>query len=317
MMCQKKHSHNGFSMAEVLITLAIMSIGLVALAKFQGMVMQGGSLSKQRTEAAALGQQGLEALRSFARPTGSGELDYDEIVSGTDTVAGESATYTRTWTVAENTDPNYKTISMVVSWTDQDNVSQQISLGSRINSGDPERSGSLFVLATLAAVDTPILPPTNPPPYNGVPDSAIDNGDGTSDYNYAGYTLTYDNSTGEITHIDGLAVFFINGSITIATGGTAPRSNIDEIGVTPSHIAGSAVCLDNNAGAYTCAVTDGWSGSVVLASPDISNRGDKVCFITYTQPYSSVSGDISSHNYSVIKKSSSCSSPTPQCHQNC
>ncbi len=133
----------GFSLAEILITLLVMGIGLVALAKFQGGLLQGSDLAKQRTVAANLAQDKMEELRNFETVTGS-SASYSSIASGTDTQTVGNATFTITSAITSNTNPTYKTANVTVSWTDQDNVGQSVNLVSQISDNAPELSGGLL-----------------------------------------------------------------------------------------------------------------------------------------------------------------------------
>ncbi len=61
----KNVHEGGFSLIEVLITLVVLAVGLVALAKFQGTAIESGSLAKERAVAAHLAQQKLDDLRNY------------------------------------------------------------------------------------------------------------------------------------------------------------------------------------------------------------------------------------------------------------
>ncbi len=63
----KNVHQGGFSLIEVLITLVVLAVGLVALAKFQGTTIESGSLAKERAVAAHLAQQKLDDLRDYER----------------------------------------------------------------------------------------------------------------------------------------------------------------------------------------------------------------------------------------------------------
>ena len=56
----------GVSLIEVLITLVVLGMGLMSLARFQGTVMKDNSVGKERTVAIHLAQQKLEDLRNFS-----------------------------------------------------------------------------------------------------------------------------------------------------------------------------------------------------------------------------------------------------------
>ncbi len=64
-MRNPKILQKGVSLIEVLITLVVLGMGLMSLAKFQGTVMKDNSTGKERTVAIHLAQQKLEDLRNF------------------------------------------------------------------------------------------------------------------------------------------------------------------------------------------------------------------------------------------------------------
>jgi type II secretory pathway pseudopilin PulG len=63
-----KNFSRGFSVVEVLVTVAIFTVALVALARFMGGLMVAGSDAKSRALASALAQEKIEDLRQFAYP---------------------------------------------------------------------------------------------------------------------------------------------------------------------------------------------------------------------------------------------------------
>ena len=65
-MRNPKILQKGVSLIEVLITLVVLGMGLMSLAKFQGTVMKDNSVGKERTVAIHLAQQKLEDLRNFS-----------------------------------------------------------------------------------------------------------------------------------------------------------------------------------------------------------------------------------------------------------
>ena len=68
-MRNQKNLQAGVSLIEVLITLVVLGMGLMSLAKFQGTVMKDNSMGKERTVAIHLAQQKLEDLRNFSEVT--------------------------------------------------------------------------------------------------------------------------------------------------------------------------------------------------------------------------------------------------------
>lgn len=141
----------GVGMIEVLVLVLLMSVGMFALAKIQGMIMKDGGTAHNRAIAMSLAQEKLDDLRGFKCPrngyggctVATAEFDYYSIdnnaggnlASGNITVG--NTTFNRTWAVisyyycmpgaaAQTTNctqpkdfPDYKTVTVTVSWSDQ------------------------------------------------------------------------------------------------------------------------------------------------------------------------------------------------------
>jgi len=138
--------YNGFTLIEVMIALVVLSLGLLALGKFQGVLLKSTSDSVARTEAVALAEEKIEDLRSFtminapvAYPSWAAsnpEMAYGYIatnaggrlVSVTDfslqSVASGSGSvnFNRTWTVTDVVinGEQAKQILVTIAWQDQD-----------------------------------------------------------------------------------------------------------------------------------------------------------------------------------------------------
>ena len=107
---------NGFTLLEVLITLIILSVSLLALAGLMVTTARNNAYGGSMTEAATLAQDKLEEFRvcPWARilPTTGGPR--------TDQRGGSTGVnYTRSWNIAQN--GNLKTITIAVNWTDRIN----------------------------------------------------------------------------------------------------------------------------------------------------------------------------------------------------
>lgn len=100
------HNHKGFTLVEIMVAMAILTIALLSLASVTVMVIKGNSFSKTMTTATTLARDKLEQLKN----TG-----YDSLAGGADTVG---SIYTRTWTVTNNSPAaDMKTIEVVVQWS--------------------------------------------------------------------------------------------------------------------------------------------------------------------------------------------------------
>jgi len=143
-----KHNDKGFSLIEIMITMVILSIGLLAVAQMQINAVKGNSESMGMSEASILAHDHIETLAALdynnvnflndvdgdgANGGGLGSPGPDNIW-GTldDTDIGAAADYSTvfysnmvdilysiSWNVSINFPiPNTKTIRTIVSWTD-------------------------------------------------------------------------------------------------------------------------------------------------------------------------------------------------------
>jgi Tfp pilus assembly protein PilV len=368
----------GSTLIEVLITVSLLGTGLLATGKFQTNMISGNNIAKQRGEALVVTQEKLEDLRGYGTLTASGSAPaYDSIASGQDTTTGRNATYTRTWTVTTYTNPSYKTVNVVTTWTATDNSNQSVMLGSHISRKDPATQGNALAALSTGTVSTPSTggsgststssgaggssgstgsttgsdSGTSTSSGSGstgssgsstsgstgssgssgstscqsqsrsaaIPSAAINNCNGTSSYAItSSITLTYDNTTGAITLVNGSSAVSIGGSLTIATGGNAPTpgkttSNVT-IGSTASNIYCFYTTTSTTAASYTCYASSGWSGAILISG----STGFKVCRSYTTSPYANVTGNLTTQNYSMIKSTKTCSTAmpsTPTLHQ--
>lgn len=106
---------NGFSLIEVLISLVILAISLLALAGLMTTTTKNNAFGGNMTEAATLAQDRMEELRV---------TDWDNIVDGNDTIPMRGLNYDRVWTVALGPNSpappndNDKRITVTVNWND-------------------------------------------------------------------------------------------------------------------------------------------------------------------------------------------------------
>ena len=159
----KNISQAGVSLIEVLITLVVLGMGLMSLAKFQATVMQDNGLAKGRTVAVHLAEQKIGDLRKYeVLATTAGRFAYQDISSNNDAPTVSSVPYTRNWTVTNycfptnytttattpcpvgTVYPDFKVVTVTVSWTDQDSNSQSVRLDTMISAADPSDTGRII-----------------------------------------------------------------------------------------------------------------------------------------------------------------------------
>lgn len=202
----------GFSLIEVMLAVFVLSIGILAVAKFQGSLLQSGSNTKAKTAALTLAQQKIDDLRGFGQievgsDCGGGtdpctwsdftpaelatkQMAYvyiDDNKGGrfapntTFNLAFNNENYQRTWEVKDDTDEpekldSMKWVKVSVAWQDQNGDTQTVSLESLI----PAISPALTNIAIPGAGASP-----TPPNFTYTPGAApdvikveIDAGDG-------------------------------------------------------------------------------------------------------------------------------------------
>lgn len=141
-MAIKLQQQTGIGLIETMLTFLLIAGSVLALLRFQTYLAYTNNLAQQQSTATNLAVSRIETLRDFSVLTGSNS--YANIASGSSTSTGSGATYTITWTVTTFTNPNYKTIDVVVTWTDRTGSSQSIRLTSRVAGIDPSLSARII-----------------------------------------------------------------------------------------------------------------------------------------------------------------------------
>jgi len=146
---------NGFTLLEVIIAMAILAFGILAIASMQATSIKSNSQAMGITDAAACAQEQIEILMSRAYSHGDladtdgdgtnqdankdgvddngGNFGLDDTVSGSGTLTADHSwpdptnTYTVYWNVAVNYPiDNVKTIRTIVVWQDRGIVKRAI-----------------------------------------------------------------------------------------------------------------------------------------------------------------------------------------------
>ena len=97
----------GFTLAEVLIALLILTTALFAIMSTTSMLVKEDALNKMRTTATTLAKDKMESLKTDG-----------SIADGSDSVTMDSIVYTRAWDIIENSPTTgMKTITVTVTWS--------------------------------------------------------------------------------------------------------------------------------------------------------------------------------------------------------
>jgi type IV pilus assembly protein PilV len=136
----------GFTLIETLITLALISFGVIGIIRLQNYLAYDTSVFQQKNEALVLAVKQIETLRDFPviKTTSGYTYSYQTIASSVVSVSGKTATFTVTTTVTSFLNPTYKNIDVTVSWSDRYNASQSVRMVSIVASVDPSYSAVIM-----------------------------------------------------------------------------------------------------------------------------------------------------------------------------
>ena len=103
----------GFTLAEVLIGLIILSVAILAIAAMQITSVRGGYFSSDLTQATFVAQDKLEYLKNlpYSDSNLSAGLHNEGILPGT--------IFSRQYDIAEDAGNSMKTITVTLQWTDR------------------------------------------------------------------------------------------------------------------------------------------------------------------------------------------------------
>lgn len=203
----------GFSLIEALVALLVMGFGMLGVLGVQSALRQYADLSKQRSEAVRLAQEGIETWRAFTKlGADASTVDYTDIASvGPLAVTGPIAASTNTsytlqhvvlpLTNSADLPQSGKWIQTTVRWNDRTGAEQRVDLHTHISGVLPELAGTL-VVPPAGTSTSPARRPQGRHP--AIPRDAVDDGTGKSNFAPPGMpstVWTFDNASGVITRI--------------------------------------------------------------------------------------------------------------------
>lgn len=134
-MGSQRLAHRGVALVEALVALLILGLSALSLSGVQSLLWLNGETARQREHALLVATQQLEAVRAQARTV------YDQVVSlpPTDTKPDATGTaYALTQRVTAGEHMPYKTVSVVVRWSDRSGRPQNVVLGTVVSRPTPQ-----------------------------------------------------------------------------------------------------------------------------------------------------------------------------------
>ena len=186
----------GFSLIEVLVSVVVMSFGLLALAALQSALFKAGAESRAQSAALALATEKIEYFEGYRD-----RAEFQSFADGSDAaVTIDGIAYARSWTVERFANPEaggtfaavadtgataadhvsnneFKRIQVSVGWTDAMGTAQEVELETAIAALSPQDTAKLAKMSSAGGPRGPEIIIVNPASEEGVIPIAV--GDGT------------------------------------------------------------------------------------------------------------------------------------------
>lgn len=137
--------HRGFTLIEILVTIVIVGLVMLALSKVIMVNYDLSHLAMQTREASEALKNKMVEIKSIDSITiaQGGNWSYEDIADGTATINDTYGNYTLNWSVTSHSTPtDYKAIDITATWQDGNGTSQSKTLSSIIREQDPAKQGN-------------------------------------------------------------------------------------------------------------------------------------------------------------------------------
>lgn len=119
MKLRTQRMETGFALIEALVSLVVVAVGVLGIAKLNSVLLQGTGLSKARAEAIQIAQDRVERSRNYELNTGAPATSPCDVVGAfaesSESVTGVNAAYTVSTTFPD-TGTGWRSINVCVTW---------------------------------------------------------------------------------------------------------------------------------------------------------------------------------------------------------
>ena len=134
-----RQTQRGFTLTELLITIVVLTLGILGTAALTTGIIRGNSFSKNITSATAIAQSQLEEVQRV----GYANVDTDHFPASAQVVTTpDGVSFTRTTTIADNSPAtNVKTVTVEVRWTEAGNAARSVTLQTLVSNASVSATG--------------------------------------------------------------------------------------------------------------------------------------------------------------------------------
>ncbi|MGD9392291.1 MAG: prepilin-type N-terminal cleavage/methylation domain-containing protein [Chromatiales bacterium] len=175
----------GYSLLEVMLTLVVVGVGLLAIVQLQSGISGQVGDNKTKAEATTLAEARIETLRNYINETEYGAKllatsGFEDVPAGEYNAEGVNATFSMEESIAGGDE--IREISVRVSWQDRNGSSEEVTVTSEIAYVSPAAAGQKALLY-IRESDLSLPTGSAKPGEGSLPDAdqkvVVDNDDGT------------------------------------------------------------------------------------------------------------------------------------------